>query len=156
MNGDLDVFADPELASPNAVKHPDHVRDVAAALAWLRTNTEGYDIPRTLRDNPDLHPLYENAFGTNAADWRIASPITYLAPGRGIPALQLARHGTTTQLTQLDDFATSLRNVGVSTRVIDARLYEHNEVNSMIGAAGDVVMTPPLMTWLREVCFPGG
>ena len=39
-------------------------------------------------------------------------------------------------------FATRLRQIGVRTTLVDARAYNHGQVNNRIGAPGDTVMTP--------------
>lgn len=41
---------------------------------------------------------------------------------------------------------------GARTVLIDARSLSHEQVNDRIGASGDTVMTPPLLTFLRS-CF---
>ncbi|HMR77774.1 MAG TPA: hypothetical protein PKD61_21845, partial [Polyangiaceae bacterium] len=55
------------------------------------------------------------------------------------------------QATQLG-FQKALVDVGVSAGTVDAAGLSHEQVNSSIGASGDSVMTPKIMTFL-EGCF---
>lgn len=50
------------------------------------------------------------------------------------------------------EFAAALQTAGIKATLVNATLLTHEEVNSLIGAAGDTVMTGPLMGFLSE-CF---
>jgi acetyl esterase/lipase len=50
------------------------------------------------------------------------------------------------------DYLAAVAQAGAPTVLVDARSLTHGEVNRRIGAAGDTVMTPPLVEFLRT-CF---
>jgi hypothetical protein len=50
------------------------------------------------------------------------------------------------------EFVAALRAADVPTTVLDARELDHAEVSVDIGAEGDTVMTPAVMSFLTE-CF---
>lgn len=117
-------------------------------------DTESYDIPRALTtaDNSQKS-IYANAFGDDPKVLADASPINHVAAGKSIPPFLLARRGAADRRALCDDFAAKLRGAGVEARVIDAGSLTHEEVNERIGAAGDTIMTPPVLDFLRTACF---
>lgn len=194
----------PEVASvdPNRVMYPDHPRDVASAIAWVRSHgaeyggdvtriallghssgahlvalvatdasfleaegegvgslacvgsfdTEAYDVPRALSSASDQQRMIlENAFGTDPAVQREASPIEHVR-ANDIPPFILATRGEPSRKAMQESFRAALSDAGVEASVIDASGLSHEEVSDRIGATGDEVMTPPLMSFL-EACL---
>lgn len=114
-------------------------------------DTEGYDIPTTLQTAAgSQRAIYENAFGTDPAVWTRASPITYVAAGRGIPKFLLVSRGEPERRAQAEAFRARLAQAGVAVSVIDATGLSHEDVNRSIGAAGDAVMTPAVSAFLAD------
>jgi arylformamidase len=91
----------------------------------------------------------------NAPDFERTTSATHLIrPGIGTPATLTVVRGTPNRQSIEQSFAARLREVGVPVTVIDARALSHEQVNTRIGAPGDTVMTPALLTFLRD-CSAG-
>lgn len=132
-----------------------HGLPVATLSCTGSYDTEGYDIAASLKTaSAQNRQIYENAFGTDPAVWALASPITHVAAGKGIPPFQLARRGAADRRANCDAFAAALQAAGVAVDVIDASGLTHEEVNDRIGQAGDTVMTAQVMAFLRPCLAP--
>lgn len=112
-------------------------------------DTEGFDVQRMAATG---NPVYRAAFGDNPATWTDASPIRHVAAGKDIPDFLVVERGGPARRLGQDAFANALRAAGVPTTVLDAGTLTHGQVNSQIGAPGDTVMTPPLVSFLSG-CF---
>ena len=75
--------------------------------------------------------------------------------GAGISPFLVTSRGSAERQANVADFAAELRSADVAVTAIDAVPLSHGAVNGQIGATGDTVMTPPLMSFLRG-CFGGG
>ena len=118
-------------------------------------DTQAYDIPAVLKSpSGATKSTYENAFGTDPATWKKASPITHVAAGKKIPPLLLARRGTASRRAILASFEARLKAAGITSTTIDASSLTHAEVKEYIGKSGDTVMTKPLLAFLKG-CFGG-
>nr|AUN36999.1 esterase/lipase [uncultured bacterium] len=113
-------------------------------------DTECFDVPRALGEKPD--PFFVNCFGDKPEEWRRASPIFNLSPGKDIPPMLIVKRGGPDRRTQVQAFVDALAKIGAKAETLDARSYTHGDVNQKIGAPGDEVVTPPLMKFLAE-CF---
>jgi acetyl esterase/lipase len=114
-------------------------------------DTEGFDVASRATRGLGA-ALYRAAFGDDPATWSDASPLLHVASGKGIPSFLVVERGTATRRAAQQRFADALRAAGVAVTVLDAGTLTHGQVNSRIGAAGDTVMTPPLVTFLSG-CF---
>lgn len=112
-----------------------------------------YDGDYNIDDVVARDAQYAQIFTTDLAAQRDASPTTHVAAGKGIPSFQLACRGTQDRVAQCQGFANQLRAAGSVALTIDATSLTHDEVNSHIGAAGDAVMTAPVVAFL-QTCFP--
>jgi acetyl esterase/lipase len=114
---------------------------------------EGYDVVvGATHPDPFVRDAYYDAFGTDPAVWEVASPMTHIAPGKGIPDYFVAARGPEVRLELHLEFAEALRAANVPTTVLDARDLDHGTVSTDIGAPGDTVVTPAVMTFLQG-CF---
>ena len=114
---------------------------------------EGYDVVAGATTSPpEWQPTYLNAFGTDPANWEQASPIRYVASGKGIPSYFIAARGIDWRLQQHLEFVSALQSAGVPTTVLDSRELEHADLTTAVGAPGDTVVTPALMNFLHG-CF---
>jgi arylformamidase len=118
-------------------------------------DTESYDIPRALQGDATQQVLYENAFGSDPSVWTEASPINHIVSDKGIPPFLIVKRGTLDRQQLEMDFGAALGTAGVWNQVIDATSLTHEQVNEHIGMAGDTVMTPPVMAFVQNQCFPG-
>jgi len=112
-------------------------------------DTAMYDIPQAvekLDDDSDL--LVMNAFGSDPQVWQDASPWHHVS-SVSLDFL-IARRGKPERLAIQDAFIVALEQSGVAVTVIDASSISHREVKTLIGAADDTVMTPPLMAFLAQ------
>lgn len=118
-------------------------------------DTEAYDIPATLGDSTTTamqREIHENAFGTDPAMQRAASPISHVAPNKGIPPFLIAVRGDAVRQASERAFQKRLADNGIPATTIDATGLTHQEVTSRIGVSGDTIMTPPIMQFLTT-CF---
>jgi acetyl esterase/lipase len=141
-----------DIAS-NVAVNPRYLAEHGQRLSSLRCfaplDTAGFDKPRA---SPREQVQWRLALG-NQPDYMISTSATRIARrGTGIaPALTVYR-GTPGRQRIETSFAARLRALGVPTRLVDARALNHAQVNQRIGAPGDTVMTPPLVSFLRG-CF---
>lgn len=114
-------------------------------------DTEGYDVPNAIAtSSTDQRTLLVNAFGEDPSVWEEASPIRHANAQVG--DFLLVARGSPERIAGVNAFADSLTSLGVPVETIDAAALAHDEVNSRIGAAGDDVMTAPVMGFLAR-CF---
>jgi len=195
-------------ADPVAARFPDHYDDVAAAVAWIRSNiapfggdanrmalfghsagadivsnvavvpahlaahglapsaldcvgpldTAGFDKPAALASGTvgaeREEAMWEAALG-NDPNWRVSTSATLrIDPARRVPPMLMAVRGAPSRRAVAEGLAAAVRSTGAQAVVVEARGLTHNEVNSRIGAAGDAVMTPPIVAFLDR-CFAG-
>jgi acetyl esterase/lipase len=142
----------------------DIVSNVAVNPAWLGErglglddlrcagplDTEGFDKVASSDDGEDLHWL--DSLGNNP-NYKTETSANYLIrPRTGIAPVITVFRGSAQRQQIENAFAQRLRDAGVQTTLIDARSLSHNEVNTKIGAAGDTVMTGPIVDFLAD-CF---
>ncbi|MGD0879620.1 MAG: alpha/beta hydrolase [Anaerolineales bacterium] len=112
----------------------------------------GLDIPGTM--SPTLTPMYTNAFGTNPLTWAEASPVTYIAPDKGIPPFLVTYTFQVTPFTQSSqEFAGKLETAGVTVWEYGISLDTHDSINDNVGTLYDPV-TNLIMIFMEET-LPG-
>ena len=129
----------------------EHLNAVAALAEPTRRRVYDVVVGATHPD-PFVTDAYHDAFGTDPAVWEVASPMAHIAPGKGIPDYFVAARGPQGRLDLHLEFIDALRAANVPTTVVDARDLDHGTVSTDIGAPGDTIMTPALMTFLTG-CF---
>ncbi len=98
----------------------------------------GLDIPAMIA--PDTQPMFENAFGTDPAVWREASPLVHVSAGKGIPPFLLfvagedGKAGPTSQ-----EMAAALTAAGIQSWLVTAEGRSHATILTGIGSPGDPV-----------------
>jgi acetyl esterase/lipase len=127
-----------------------HNLPLSTIKGTVSLDTEGYDIVGHM--TREVTGIYENAFGSDPAVWKQASPATHVAPGKGMPPFLLVTRGAAVRRQLCADFASALQKAGTRAEVVNAAGYSHAEVNSRIGAPGETVVTQPLMQFLAG-CF---
>ncbi len=97
----------------------------------------GYDIPRLMREH-DQPNFYITAFGNDERAWREASPITYIAPGKGIPPFLVFYTPRPRAQMLSENLRDALTRAGVPvrTRMINK---SHAQINRDVGQPGDEV-----------------
>jgi arylformamidase len=140
------ISADPRYLGKNDLK-------LDAIRCSGSMDGEGYDIVAGATTSPpEWQPTYTAAFGTDPAVWETASPIRYVAAGKGIPDYFIAARGIDWRLAQHVAWYDALENAGVPTTVLDTRELEHTDLTTVIGQPGDTIVTPALMDFLGG-CF---
>ncbi|HWS47123.1 MAG TPA: alpha/beta hydrolase [Acidimicrobiia bacterium] len=114
---------------------------------------EGYDVVAgNTTSPPEYRPIYADAFGTDPAVWAEASPIRYVAANKGIPHYFVAARGPEWRMQQHRAWIDALKKAGVPVTVLDAQQLEHSDLAVDVGAPGDTIVTPALMSFLQG-CF---
>lgn len=93
-----------------------------------------------------------NALGNNPNYIAETSATLLIQPNIGIPPMLGVTRGNDRRQQIETEFIAALQAAGIEATLVDATALTHNEVNSQIGAAGDTVMTEPLMKFLTG-CF---
>jgi arylformamidase len=120
--------------------------DDLACTASLDTT---YDIPTQIAAGGGSERMFRNAFGEDPAVWEAGSPTRNVAPGTGIPDFLVVTRGLPGRVAQSEDFVARLRQAGVPAGIVHATGLTHAQVNGSVGAAGDTVVTPPLLDFFR-------
>ena len=111
-------------------------------------DTEGFDKVAASADGEDLQ--WAIALGNEPQSQTATSANHLLTPASEAPdAIGVVRGSVQRRLIErayLDEVAAT----GATTVLIDASSLTHAQVNSQIGAAGDTVMTPPLLAFLHS------
>lgn len=136
------VATDPQLLGAHGLA-PDDLACVAPL------DTEGFDVARQVRLGI---PIYVDTFGTDPTVLAVASPLTHVKAGTGIPPHLLVKRGSIGRQRLVDQYSAALTAAGIAVTVVDTTGLTHGGVNSRIGAPGDTVMTPPLTAFLAD-CF---
>ncbi len=112
-------------------------------------DTEGFDKAAA---SADEKPQWAEALGNDPNYIFDTSATKQAAAGKGIPPTIGVYRGTANRQQIENAFLDKLTSIGVVATRIDARTLSHEDVNTRIGAAGDTVMTPPLINFLTN-CF---
>lgn len=200
------VFASINYRLSPEVKHPAHVEDVAAAIAWIHDHAKdyggdpdllfvmghsagahlaalvavderrlavhqkplsivkgvilldgaGYDITRSGEwsariGGGTLKEMYADAFGTEEAGWKDASPVFHLAPDKGIPPSLVFFTGRAEgpRARVIQDFADAWAAAGAASEAIPTD-QDHAAVNREFGTTNDPV-TDRSIAFLDEI-----
>ncbi len=114
-------------------------------------DTEGFDKTTATSEDGDKQ-FWIDALGNDPHYQVDTSASTFVKRGIGIPRTIGVYRGSASRQQIEKAYLAKLRAAGVGTTTIDARSLTHNEVNTRIGAPGDKVMTPPLVSFLTS-CF---
>ena len=93
--------------------------------------------------------MFRRAFGDDRAIWEAASPTRTVDAGDPVPSFHIVTRGRVERVDQARSFASILQDAGVTADLSVVRPLTHEEVNAAVGAAGDTVVTPPLMEFFR-------
>jgi acetyl esterase/lipase len=107
-------------------------------------DTEGFDKIAAGADDDQ----WAVALGNNPNYLTETSANHLLTPASSHPAAIGVYRGTPQRQAIEKAYLDEVKATGASTALIDARSLSHAEVNNRIGAAGDTVMTPPLVAFL--------
>ncbi|PIE23625.1 MAG: carboxylesterase type B [Neptuniibacter caesariensis] len=112
-------------------------------------DTVGYDVKAKVKEG---NPLYINAFGVDG-DLNIqASPIYNIIKGVTYPKFFIAKRGSAKRIRMTDRFINALKENSVFVSQVDGSIYNHKEINQVIGQPNDELITNKLILFLKE-CF---
>lgn len=92
--------------------------------------------------------LYHTAFGDDPQVWADASPISWIRSDQALPDFLLVRRGKPQRRAIADAFAARVESTGARVTLVDADLYDHDQIHRMIGDPADLTLSPPLATFL--------
>jgi acetyl esterase/lipase len=112
-----------------------------------------YDIPRQVEiaPLPRMRAIYTDAFGTDPADHRDASPITHVAAGKGFPPFLILSVATRRDgRLQSEALSKALTDAGTSAKLFSAEDKTHATISGDFGTPGDKP-TAAVFEFLREL-----
>jgi arylformamidase len=128
-----------------------HGQRLSALRCFAPLDTAGFDKPRA---SAKEQGQWRAALG-NQPGYRILTSATLIArAGVGIPRALTVYRGSPRRQSIETGFASRLRSLGVPVTLVDARTLTHGQVSKRIGAPGDTVMTPPLLSFLKRCLAP--
>lgn len=107
-------------------------------------DTASYDLVQRSAETS----LVQNAFGSDEATLRNASPLLHLDDRLHLPAFQVVVRGTPDRRAAETAFADAARAAGGEVSVLDAAGLSHADVNRLIGAPGDTRMSPEVSSFV--------
>lgn len=120
-----------------------YLKSLGKPLSMLKgtisIDTAGYDIAQIMQ-NPSSRAAdsYAKLFGNNPATWRQASPITHVAPQKGIPSFLVIYAGVDRRSgEQSKRFVSALTTNGVQAKLSSAPNQSHESVNKTLGSPGN-------------------
>ena len=128
-----------------------HGLPLSAIAGVVCLDGAGYDIPAHMARGGLLSLLYLQAFGREPEVWRQGSPVTHVAPGKGIPPFLIVYAGVRAMSREISlNFATALGDAGVRVELYHAADKDHEGVNRDLGLPGDE-MTAKVFAFLARV-----
>jgi arylformamidase len=124
--------------------------------AVVPLDTQAYDLAMVINDSPLEANIYTSVFGTDSAGWVVASPMSYVTSGKGIPPMAVAYsgglmgEGDYTRQQAAEEFTVKLQEAGVEFLLIPAPEKTHTQINREFGQAGDHV-TLSAMEFIQHI-----
>ena len=114
-------------------------------------DTKGFDINEQIK-NGDTQNMYINAFGTDTTVNVKASPIHNVINAVSYPKFFIAKRGSPQRIGYANNFINVLELNGVSVSQVNGSVYDHNEINNVIGKPDETLITNPLKDFFAG-CF---
>ena len=143
----------------NVITNPTYLDDVGLQLDVISCagplDTEGFDKPAAASGDPDGEKQqWVAALGNNPNYLTDTSATRLLQRDIGIPSIIGVVRGTPQRQAIETAFLDTAEQSNIPVTSIDARTLSHADVNRLIGAPGDTVMTEPIVRFLTA-CFDG-
>jgi len=113
-------------------------------------DTEGFDKVASVGDGESAQ--WKSALGNEPDYLTKTSATRFIEPDDELPTTIGVVRGTPGRRAIELAYLAAVAATGARTVTIDAAGLSHQDVNTRIGAAGDTVMTPPLLSFLHD-CF---
>ena len=127
--------------------------DPGQLACTVSLDTEAYDVAEGAQTPGEVGLTYRNAFTSDPEVWADASPTQHV-DGSEAPFLVVTR-GTPKRVAMAGAFVDQLDQAGVDATLLDVSPYTHEEVNRLLGAPGEQVVTPPVVDFLED-CVDDG
>jgi arylformamidase len=136
---------------------PTYVTDAGGEISPVRCvisdDTEGYDLVERSASSLVGRRLVANAFGADPAAYAPASPINHVSDRDDPPDVLVITRGTPHRVAEATRFADAMQAAGANVDVLEATGLTHGDVNRLIGATGDTVITPAVTDFLDACLF---
>ena len=117
-------------------------------------DTQAFNIPLLLDSNQSAttENIYLNAFGSNTNTWEAASPTLNIDNNQNLSEnFFIVTRGNILRRNIQEDFSDTLEANNINIAFIDADPLSHEGVNDVIGDTNDIIITPHLTTFLKNV-----
>jgi len=115
-------------------------------------DTQAYDVTSLMESigKPTNGPYFD-AFGTEPAVWNSLSPITYIAPHKGIPPFFVVYSGAEAARPEISQaFVAALEGAGIPVQLLPVTEKAHSQITREFGREGDRV-SKAVFEWLDEI-----
>jgi acetyl esterase/lipase len=111
-------------------------KSLSVVKGVVELDTQALDVVRMIHEANS--PVYEQAFGSDEATLRDASPMEHVSKGKSIPAfLLVVAGGVRAKISQTNSFQEKLRAADVRCDFIQAPEHDHGSLNHAMGVVGD-------------------
>lgn len=130
-------------------------KELSVIKGVVSLDTQAYDLNALLKDGAPR--LYRNAFSTDPAVWRAASPITHVTKGQNIPPFLICysrgmgRRVNPERARQAAAFGRALQDSGIQADVVNASDRSHKEINQWFGRPDDKKVTQRAEQFLNAI-----
>jgi len=122
----------------------EHIKGIACI------DTRMYDVYDVIQNHNNPDDMYLNAFGTDPQDNIAASPIRQLNNHSYIPKFFVAKRGNYDRIIRANQFINALQQAGAEVAELEANIYTHSEINDAIGAENETIITPALVSFIKN------
>ena len=110
----------------------------------------GYDIPVLMNDSKSkLKEWYKSAFGDSKNAWEQASPVSYIKPGKKIPAFMIAYAGEEVSEVEAKILSRKLTEAQIENKVFSYQKKNHLTISRELGEENDKT-TDDVLRFLLE------
>lgn len=137
----------------NVVDQPRYLAAAKVPRSAIRCvgplDTEGFDKVTSVGDDGEK-AMWASALGNLPGYATKTSATRFIQKAPKLPPTIGVYRGTPRRQAIEKAYLAKVASTGARTTAIDARRLTHEQVNTRIGAPGDTVMTPPLVSFLRS------
>ena len=135
------------LAATDERRLAAHRKSLSIIKGAVLLDGAGYDMTR--RSQRDGSGIIAQAFGSDPAMLADASPLTHVAPGKGIPPFLIVHTDRRQAVDQAQALAAALKNSNVEASLFNPPDYTHADVNRRFGQPSEPV-TAATMAALKQ------
>ncbi len=121
----------------------EHIKGIACI------DTRMYDVYDVIQHQNNPDDMHVNAFGTDPQMNTEASPIRHLNHTY-FPKFFVAKRGNYDRISKANQFIDALQQAGVEVTELEANMYTHSEINDAIGAENETIITPALVSFIKN------